>query len=241
MTEASTAVARGSRRAQLLKLAAVALVFAGGVALLRESGLLELMQDREQLQSRVDDLGPLAVVCYLGVWIPMQVLLSQAFLPTVAGGIMFGWAFGGALAVAGAALGCTVQFLVARYVFRDTAEWLVLERFPQVHELIEERGLAILFVLRLMYAPSFVLNIVGGISTMPLRKFALAFPALLPQCLLICFVADSFYRFGWSDMPAARWATMAGIVVASVVAYRGAVQRWPELRIRKRRAKDVPA
>ncbi|MCP4872832.1 MAG: TVP38/TMEM64 family protein [Proteobacteria bacterium] len=226
-----------SRRAQILKIVAVLLVFVGGAAALRESGLLELMQDRELLQQRVDELGVLAVVAYLAMWVPLQVLLSQAFLPTVAGGIMFGWLGGGILAVIGAALGCTAQFLVARYVFRDTAEWLVLSRFPEIHEIVEERGVATLILLRLLYAPSFALNIVGGISSMPLRKFALAYGALLPQSLLVCFVADSFYRFGWSDMPPIRWATMVGIVVVGVLGYRAAVKRWPELRIRKKRRK----
>jgi len=224
-----------SRRSQILKLVAIGLVFAGAAAALRQSGLLDLMRNRELLQMRVDELGVLAVVAYLAMWVPLQVLLSQAFLPTVAGGIMFGWLGGGLLAVAGASLGCTAQFLVARYVFRDTAEWLVLERFPAVHEIVEERGMSTLFLFRLLYAPSFALNIVGGISSMKLRHFAVSYIAIVPQALLICFIADSLYRFGWREMPPIRWAVMVGIVVASVLAYSAAVKRWPELRIRKRR------
>jgi uncharacterized membrane protein YdjX (TVP38/TMEM64 family) len=235
VTEARPAPPPRSRRVQILKIGAIALVFVGAIAAVRESGLLELLQDREELARRVDEFGVLAVLAYLAMWVPMQVLLSQAFLPTIAGGIMFGWLGGGLLAVVGASLGCTVQFLVARYVFRDTAEWLVLSRFPEIHEIIEERGVATLFLLRLLYAPSWALNIVGGISSMPLRRFVLAYAAILPQSLLLCFVADSFYRFGWADMPPVRWATMIGIVVVGVLGYRAAVNRWPELRIRKSR------
>ncbi len=223
-----------SRKGLVLRLGAVLVVFAVAAGWLKESGIIELLADRQGLQTRVDDLGVLAVLAYLGIWIMMQVLLSQALLPTIAGGMMFGWLGGGLLAVVGASLGCTVQFLVARYVFRSTAEWLVLERFPGVREQVAERGTSLLFFLRLIYAPSFVLNIVAGVSPIKLRQFAMAFPAMIPHSILICFVTDSFYRYGWADMPPIRWATMVGIVVAATGTYLWATRRWPELKIKRR-------
>lgn len=223
-----------SRKGLILRLVVVVVVFAAAAGLLKESGLLELLADRERLRTAVDELGVFAMLGYLAVWVLMQMLLSQALLPTVAGGMMFGWLGGGLLAVAGAALGSTAQFLVARYVFRSTAEWLVLERFPGVRAQVEERGTALLFLMRLLYAPSFVINIVGGVSPVTYRQFAMAFPALIPQSLLICFITDSFYRYGWADMPPIRWATMVGIVVAAGVTYVWATRRWPELKIKRR-------
>jgi uncharacterized membrane protein YdjX (TVP38/TMEM64 family) len=209
----------------------VVLLVAGvGGWYLRGSGLMEFLEP-EGLRGRVDRLGWQAYGLYFAAWVLLVTFLGQTFLPTVAGGVMFGWLLGGVLAVAGAALGHTCQFWVARKLLRGPAESLLFRRLPHVPRAIEERGLALLVVLRFAWAPAWAVNLAAGVTRVRFRDFVLAFPAALPGAVLICLVSDSLLVYGWRDIPPARWGWMAAILAGGVGLYLWATRRWPELKL----------
>ena len=217
------------RKRDLLRVAAFLVVAAAVVPLVNALGLGELL-DASTLRGRVDELGRTAWAIYLGAWVILVVFTGQSLVPTVAGGILFGWVAGGFAAVVGATIACTAQFLVVRYALRGPAERLFFSRFPRLMDGIEDRGLGLLVLLRYLWAPLALVNIAAALSQMPLRRFVLAFPALLPQALLYCLVSDSLYTFGWRAIPLERWGLMAALVLGGLGTYWIAVRRWPELR-----------
>ena len=224
---------RRSRKLDALRVVVVLLIVGVVGWYLRGSGLLEYLEP-EGLRERVERLGWQAFGLYFGAWILMVTFLGQTFLPTVAGGVMFGWLLGGALAVVGGALGHTCQFWVARKILRGPAESLLFRRAPHVPRAIEERGLALLVVLRFAWAPAWAVNLAAGVTRVRFRDFALAFPAALPGAVLICLASDSLLLYGWSDIPPVRWGAMAAILTGGVGLYLWATRRWPELRLRFR-------
>jgi uncharacterized membrane protein YdjX (TVP38/TMEM64 family) len=102
-------------------------VFAGLLMLARALGLEQHLADRQWLMSNVEGQGAAGVFFFLGVTalttgmgVPRQLL---AFL----GGYAFGWHWGALLSTLGTALGCAMDFGLARTLGRE----LVLSRFER--------------------------------------------------------------------------------------------------------------
>lgn len=221
---------RRSRKLDALRVVVVLALLGVGGWYVRELGVLQFLE-RETLRGHVDELGMWGVALYFGVWILLVTFLGQTFLPTIAGGVMFGWLLGAVLATVGAALGNICQFAVARTALRGPAESLLFRRFPHVPKAIEERGLALLVVLRFAWAPAWAVNLGSGVTRVRFRDYLLALPAILPGAILICLVSDSLFLYGWSAIPPARWGAMAAILVGGVGLYFWATRRWPDLRL----------
>lgn len=218
----------------------------GLLAVLGVAGLLvrqmdlEALLDADRLRAQVDLLGWKAPVLYLGAFVVTLGIAGQILLPTIAGGVLFGWLGGGLMAVLGATLASVLQFLVVRYGIRGPAERLLLARFPAVRAQVEERGLALLVLLRFIWFPAAPLTFATALTRMPLQRFLLGFPALLPQALVVCLVSDSVARFGWTGVPWTRWGAVGVLAAVSFGAYLGAVRRWPQLRALRKAAPSAP-
>ena len=225
---------RRSRKLDAIRVVVVLLLLGVGGWYVGDSGVMEFLE-RETLRGQVDELGAWGIALYFGAWILLVTFLGQTLLPTLAGGVMFGWLLGGVLATLGAALGNIVQFAVARTALRGPAESLLFRRFPHVPQAIEERGLALLVVLRFVWAPAWAVNLASGVTQVSFRDYLLALSAIFPGAILICLLSDSLFVYGWSAIPAARWGAMAAILVGGVGLYFWAVRRWPELRLSFRR------
>lgn len=109
----------------VLKGLAMLAVFGGLVALARSLGLEQHLADRQWLMANVEGQGAAGVFFFLGVTalstgmgVPRQLL---SFL----GGYAFGWFWGALLATLGTAIGCALDFSLARTLGRD----FVLSRF----------------------------------------------------------------------------------------------------------------
>jgi uncharacterized membrane protein YdjX (TVP38/TMEM64 family) len=98
--------------------------------------------------------------------IPLATVLSLAI----------GWYFGlwrGLLMVSFASTtGATISFLVSRYLFRDAVQRKFGDRLERFHAALEREGALYLFALRLTPAvPFFVINVVMGLTRLPVRTF----------------------------------------------------------------------
>jgi len=111
--------------------------------------------------------------------------IPGATLLTLGAGALFGVAEGALLVSFAATIGACAAFLTARFLLRNFA----LERFPALFTRIDEGvardGAFYLVSLRLVPAiPYFAVNLLAGLTTLPLRSFYLAsqigmFPATL--------------------------------------------------------------
>lgn len=227
---------RRPRRGDVLRLLALVVFAALAFAAVQRFDLAQYL-NRDALRGLVDDLGWWALALYFGIWLVLNGLGAQTLLPTVSGGIMFGWFAGGLLAVAGATMACSAQYLLVRTVLRGPAERLLLERFPTLGERIEESGLGLLVLLRFIWFPTWMVNVACALTGVPLRRFVLAFPAMLPQAFLFCLISDSVTTWGWVGIPAARWGLIGGLIAASVLAYVVALKKVPALRALRRGAR----
>ncbi len=98
------------------------------------------------------------------------VSLPVAGIMTLAGGAIFGLAWGTLIVSFASSIGATLAFLASRFLFRDTVQGRFGDRLRAVNAGIEREGAFYLFALRLVPAfPFFVINLVMGLT--PLRAW----------------------------------------------------------------------
>ena len=98
-----------------------------------------------------------------------------AFVLTVFGGFLFGWALGGSLSIIGATIGATALFLAARTAFGDQFRKRLGGLTARLAEGFEQDAFAFLLVLRLAHLIPFVLvNVAPALFNVRLRTFITA-------------------------------------------------------------------
>lgn len=209
---------------------AVFAALAVGLVLAVDQWDLRALRDPAVLEARVADFGPWLYPAYFGLWLLLQVAIGQTVIPTVAGGILFGWFVGGFMAVVGAVFSTTAHLLLVRTLLRAPAERFILSRFPHIQQGIEARGLGLLILMRFLWMPSSLITLGTAVTRIPVRVHMAAVPFMLPQAFLWTLATESIYRYGWDGIPTGRWVCFGAITVASVLAYVSAMRRWPRLR-----------
>lgn len=160
-----------------LAVAAVAAVLGARAAGLQTYLSLEtLRQHREALTALVAEHFTIAALAYVAIYITAVALsVPGALLLTLAGGFLFGAAWGTVLTVISATMGATLVFLLARVIFGDNA----LERLgPKAQKLavnIKKNAWSYLFVLRLApLFPFFLVNVAPAFAGVSLPTYVLA-------------------------------------------------------------------
>jgi len=135
----------------------------------------------------------------LGFWGPLVFIVGYAvatvaFIPgsliTLAAGAIFGLFQGTAYVFAGAALGSSLAFLVARYVARGAVERRLRDnpRFEAVDRAVAKEGLKIVFLLRLSPAfPYNLLNYALGLTSVRFRDYVIASLGMIPATFLYVY------------------------------------------------------
>jgi uncharacterized membrane protein YdjX (TVP38/TMEM64 family) len=116
---------------------------------------------------------------------------TVAFVPgsllTLAGGAIFGFAAGTAYVFAGAVLGSSAAFLVARYVARPAVERRLARdpRFERIDAAVGRDGRKMVFLLRLSpLLPYNALNYALGLTSVRFRDYVLASVGMLPATVM---------------------------------------------------------
>ena len=135
-----------------------------------------LHQYRERLGGFVDANAALAAGAYALVYIAVVALsFPGASVLTVAGGFMFGWLAGTALALIGATIGATLIFLIARTSLGD---FLTARAGPRVQRLRagfhEDAFLYLLFLRLVPLFPFWLVNLAAALFEMPLLSYVAA-------------------------------------------------------------------
>lgn len=135
----------------------------------------------------------------LGVWGPLvfivgYALAAVAFIPgsvlTLAAGAIFGLGAGVLYALAGAVLGASLAFFVARYVARGVVEERIARspRFAAVNEAVAANGRRIVFLLRLSpVVPFNVLNYALGVTRVRFVDYLIASAGMIPGTVLYVY------------------------------------------------------
>jgi len=138
----------------------------------------------------IDGLGAWGPLAFVAAYAIAAVAFVPGSLLTLAAGALFGLGRGVAVAFAGATVGATLAFLVARYAARSRVEQAVRgdARFAAIDRAIGRDGRRIVFLLRL--SPIFPFNLLNyglGLTTVRLRDYVVASVGMLPGTLLYVY------------------------------------------------------
>ncbi len=113
------------------------------------------------------------LLSYFGVYVFVTALsLPGAVVLTLAGGALFGFWLGTVVVSFSSTIGATLACFVSRFLLREWVQKRLGERLRTIHEGIKQEGKFYLFTLRLIPVfPFFVVNLVMGLTRMPLRTF----------------------------------------------------------------------
>ena len=133
----------------------------------------------------------LAYVAMAGVSIP------GAALWTVAGGAIFGLALGIVLVSFASAIGATLSFLSARFIFRDWVQARLGHRLAALNDGIRRDGARYLITIRLVPVfPFWVVNLVLGLTSIPTWTFHWASQlGMLPATVLYVYAGTQLTQF----------------------------------------------
>ena len=118
------------------------------------------------------DKAPLMVsFCFFTIYVMITALsLPGATIMTLAGGGLFGLAWGFVLISFASSVGATLAFLVSRYLLRDWVQKRFGDRLGAINKGVEREGALYLFSLRLVpIFPFFLINILMGLT--PIKTF----------------------------------------------------------------------
>lgn len=185
--EAGT-MANGSRATPLKRWLPLA-VLAGLAALAFAMGwhkaltLEAIAANRERLEAAIEANRLLALAAYVVIYgAAVAASIPGALVLTLAGGLLFGWLVGGLAAVAGATVGATLVFLVARSAFGDALAARAGPALARIQEGFRDNALAYLLFLRLVPVfPFFLVNLAPALAGVPLPTYVLGtFLGIIP-------------------------------------------------------------
>jgi uncharacterized membrane protein YdjX (TVP38/TMEM64 family) len=186
------------------------LTAAAGAALLafhlvRDSGLqaeilrwFGLVSDRQWIRAAVESYGQAAPLVFIGIQVA-QVIAAP--IPGEAtgfiGGYIFGTLAGFVYSSIGLTIGSLINFGIGRFLGERFVRRLIPRaKFRRLDRLVNRQG--ILFILLMFITPGFpkdYLSLVMGLSTLPLKIFALlASVGRMPGTLLLSLQGASLYE-----------------------------------------------
>jgi uncharacterized membrane protein YdjX (TVP38/TMEM64 family) len=117
----------------------------------------------------------LSVLAYIAIYALLVALsLPCGVIMSLAGGLLFGWLLGGFAAVAGASLGATIVFMIARTAVGDTLSQRAGPWLAKLSEGFQKDALSYLLFLRLVPAfPFWFVNIAPAVLGVPIKTFVL--------------------------------------------------------------------
>lgn len=135
---------------------------------------LDYLKEQQAAFTSLYNGHPVTVISvYMLIYIVVTALsLPGAVVMTLAGGAMFGLVTGTIVVSIASTIGATLACLVARYLLRDGVQKKFRDKLVKINEGMEKEGGFYLFSLRLVpIFPFFVINLVMGLTSIPLRTF----------------------------------------------------------------------
>jgi len=170
----------------VLKGLAMLAVFGGLVLLARSLGLEEHLTDRQWLLGQIEGHGAAGVLFFLGVTALSTGLGVPRQLTAFLGGYAFGWFWGTILATLGTAVGCALDFTVARYLGRDFVLARFSRRAAKLDAFLRTGPLRTSLAIRLLpVGHNLLTSVAAGVTSIPALPFVLGSAAgYVPQNLV---------------------------------------------------------
>jgi uncharacterized membrane protein YdjX (TVP38/TMEM64 family)/rhodanese-related sulfurtransferase len=190
--------------------------------------------DPAVLQATIRDLGLLAPIGHVVLFAVGTVLFVPGALFGLAGGILFGPAWGTLLNLLGATLGATAAFLLARYVAQDKIRQLAGGKLDRLIAGVEAEGWRFVAFVRLVpLFPFNLLNYALGLTRILLAPYVLAsLVCMLPGTLVYTWLGYAGREALARNDAALRYG-LIGLALLAAVAFL------PRL-VRRLRAEEKP-
>jgi uncharacterized membrane protein YdjX (TVP38/TMEM64 family) len=200
-----------------MKLVALAV----GVALLFvATRLLPVAETLTRLQEWVASLGPAGPLAYGVIYVVGALLFIPGSLLTIGAGLLFGLVGGTILVSIASTLAAALAFLIARHLARAQVEsWSARhERFAAISKVVEERGAAVVFYLRLSPLVPFNLsNYLYGLTPVKFWPYVFAsWAGMLPATVLYVYLGTTG-RAATEGRSVAEWTLFGAGLLATLV------------------------
>jgi uncharacterized membrane protein YdjX (TVP38/TMEM64 family) len=209
-----------SRRGVICRLMlAVALLAAIGYAVFQPD-----LIDASSLHRELWGFGRLAPILFVIVYAVGTVLFLPGSILTIAGGAMFGPVWGTLCSLAGATIGATLAFMIARYLASDWVAERAGKRLGQLMRGVEGEGWRFVAFVRLVpLFPFNLVNYVFGLTRVPLSQYVVT--------SLVCMAPGAFaYTYvGFAGRQAASGQAGAIRAAAFALALLAAIAFLPRL------------
>lgn len=156
------------------------------------SALLPVKEWVREFVAWVQQLGPAGVIVFIVAYALATVFFLPGWIFTVSAGLIYGIVGGTLVALAGAIIGASLAFLVARYLLRQNIEELTRKnpRFGAIDEAIGKNGWKIVGLLRLSPLIPFNLsNYFYGITSISFAAYvAVSAIGMIPGTLMYAYL-----------------------------------------------------
>lgn len=174
----------------------------------------------------IDNLGPLAAIVFIAIYMVATVLFFPASILTLGAGVVFGVVLGSLYVFIGASIGASLAFLVGRYVARGWVEKQIQgnQRFKAIDQAVAEEGIKIVLLTRLSPVfPFNLLNYAYGLTKVSFKDYVLGTLGILPGTIMFVYVgslAQNLATIGAEDVKTpggVEWAIRIIGFVATVI------------------------
>jgi uncharacterized membrane protein YdjX (TVP38/TMEM64 family) len=165
------------------------------IALFLAMRFLPVRQWLRNFNDWVDQMGTASIFIFIGAYAVATVLMAPGSILTIGAGFAFGLWKGFVAVSAGATLGASLAFLVARFIAREKIEAIAQrnEKFQRIDNAIGEQGAKLVFLLRLSPVIPFNLsNYFYGLTGVKFWRYVLAsWIGMVPGTFLYVYIGTA--------------------------------------------------
>jgi uncharacterized membrane protein YdjX (TVP38/TMEM64 family) len=183
---------QGARRTAIGRIVALVAIV---ITLFLAMQFLPVEQLLRSFNHWVAQMGTAGIFVFIGVYVVATVLLAPGAILTIGAGFAFGLWKGFLAVSAGATIGASLAFLIARFIARNKIEAIAQrnEKFREIDNAIGKQGAKLIFLLRLNPVIPFNLsNYLYGLTGVKFWPYALAsWIGMMPGTLLYVYLGTA--------------------------------------------------
>jgi uncharacterized membrane protein YdjX (TVP38/TMEM64 family) len=183
---------KNAHKSEMGRIVALILII---IALFIAMRFLPVRQWLRNFNDWVDQMGTAGIFIFIGAYAVATVLMAPGSILTIGAGFAFGLWKGFVAVSAGATLGASLAFLVARFIAREKIEAIAQrnEKFQRIDNAIGEQGAKLVFLLRLSPVIPFNLsNYFYGLTGVKFWPYVLAsWIGMMPGTLLYVYIGTT--------------------------------------------------
>jgi uncharacterized membrane protein YdjX (TVP38/TMEM64 family) len=183
---------KNAHKSEIGRIVALILII---IALFIAMRFLPVRQWLRNFNDWVDQMGTAGIFIFIGAYAVATVLMAPGSILTIGAGFAFGLWKGFVAVSAGATLGASLAFLVARFIAREKIEAIAQrnEKFQRIDNAIGEQGAKLVFLLRLSPVIPFNLsNYFYGLTGVKFWPYVLAsWIGMIPGTLLYVYIGTA--------------------------------------------------